>query len=291
MSGADLCPVSEICAIVVGEPSRSLRKGRFTDRLPGGINNSEDGIRYSEVKKEYRERTYRKRIRARGLTSFRVAVKETDLWVSADRELERETRDLVLKYRHQLETYIGLHPEFLGTLRAYPEDPYAPPMVREMIRTTRGVGVGPMASVAGAIAQFVAGDLLESTNQVIVENGGDIYLKLNRPVTVAVFAGESPLSEKIGLRIPLHQMPLGLCSSSGTVGHSFSTGGADVVCLLSPSAALADGAATALCNRVRSKKDLQGLADRAGRIEGLLGGVAIMGDRMATWGAVELVAL
>ena len=75
-----------------------------------------------------------------------------------------------------------------------------------------------MASVAGAIAQFVAQGLLESTNQVIVENGGDIFLKVNRPVNVSVFAGESPLSEKIGLKIPSRQMPLGICSSSGTVG-------------------------------------------------------------------------
>ena len=234
---------------------------------------------------------YRKRIRAKDLVSFRVAVKETDLWVSADRDLEKETRDLIFDYRHQLESYIQSHPEFLTTLQPYPEDPFAPPMVREMIQTTRSIGVGPMASVAGAIAQSVANGLLELTGQVIVENGGDIFLKVNRQVTVSVFAGESPLSEKIGLIVPTRQMPLGICSSSGSVGHSLSKGAADVICLLSSSAVLADGAATAIGNRVRIKKDLERVAEWSDEIGGIIGGVAIIGDMMATWGDIELVGL
>jgi len=240
---------------------------------------------------EYEGYDYRKRVRAKGLASFHVAVKETDLWVSADRNLEKETRDLIFDYRYQLENYITSHPIFLTTLKPYQEDPYAPPMVQEMIEMTRIIGVGPMASVAGALAQFVAGGLLELTDQVIVENGGDIFLKANRPVILSIFAGESPLSEKIGLEIPIRQMPLGVCSSSGTVGHSLSMGVADVVCLLASSAVLADGAATALGNRIRSNRDLDRVADWANEIKDVLGGIAIIGDRMAIWGDVELVDL
>ena len=242
-------------------------------------------------KKEYRERKYRERVEAKGLESFHVAVKETDLWVSAEGMLIKETEDRVFEYRAQLENYIRNHPEFARTLHPYPEDPFAPPMVKEMIRCTRDIGVGPMASVAGAISQFVAQGLLEMTGQVIVENGGDIYLTVKRPVTVSVFAGESPLSEKIGLQIPVRQMPLGVCASSGTVGHSLSTGTADAVCLISPSAVLADGAATALCNRVKGKTDLEKVPEWAGQIADIEGGIAILGDRMVTWGDVELVAV
>jgi len=240
---------------------------------------------------EYRERTYRKRVNTRDLVSFHVVVKETDLWVSADRNLEEETRDLVLSYRLQLESYIRSHQTFMTTLQPYPEDPWAPPLVREMIKMTRSVGVGPMASVAGAMAQFVGRDLLKSTGQIIVENGGDIFLKAERPITVSIFAGESPLSEKIGLKIPIRLMPLGICSSSGTVGHSLSMGAADVVCILSSSAILADGAATSLCNLIKSKRDLETVSRRAQKIKGIFGGLAIIGDGMATWGDVELVAL
>ena len=240
---------------------------------------------------EYKERFYRKRVKTDDLVSFQVSVKETDLWVSAERGLEGETRDLVLNYRHQVEGYIANHETFLTTLQPYPEDAFAPPIIRAMIKETRAVGVGPMASIAGAIAQFVAIDLLQWSEQVIVENGGDIFLKVNRPVTVSVFAGESSLSEKIGLKIPLGLMPGGICASSGTVGHSLSMGMADVVCLISTSAILADGAATALCNCVKTEKDLRGLPGRAGQIKGITGGLAILGDTMATWGDIELVGL
>lgn len=237
------------------------------------------------------ERVYRKTVSAGDLVSFNVVVKETDLWVSADKNLEKETRDLVFDCRYQLETYILSHPEFATSLLPCEEDAYAPPVVREMIDVTRELGVGPMASVAGAIAQHVGYGLLRLTNQVIVENGGDIFLKANRQVTVSILAGSSPLSERFGLLIPEKRMPLGVCSSSGTVGHSLSLGVTDVVCLLSPSTAQADGAATAIGNMVRRKKDLEKVADRATEIPGIVGGVIIVGDRMVTWGEIELVEL
>ena len=160
-----------------------------------------------------------------------------------------------------------------------------------MIHAASGLDIGPMACVAGTVAQYVGEGLLAFTDQVIIENGGDIFLKAHRPLTVSVFAGASPLSNKVGLLIPVRQMPLGVCASSGTVGHSLSMGVADVVCLLSPLAALADGAATALGNRIRGEKDLDEIAHWAGEIDGILGGVAIVKKKMATWGDVEVVGL
>ena len=240
---------------------------------------------------EYTQRFYRKRVKSEDLFSFEVMVKETDLLVSADQKLEKETRDLVFESRHQIESYIQTHPDFLTALEPYPEDPYAPPLVKEMIESTREVGVGPMASVAGAIAEYVGRHLLKKTNQVIVENGGDLFFKVSRPVTVSIFAGTSPLSEKIGLVIPSRLMPAGVASSSGTVGHSFSMGKADVGCIVSLSAALADAAATALCNRIQGPRDLSRIDEWAGGIKGVLGALVILGDKMATWGEMELVAL
>lgn len=240
---------------------------------------------------EYTERTYRRRMNARDLVSFNVVVKETDLWVSADQNLKKETRDLVLNQRHQLENYIDTHPDFLTTLKPYPKDSYAPPMVKEMIETTGALGVGPMASVAGAMAQYVGQGLLKWTDQVIIENGGDIFLKTKRSVTVSIFAGESPLSGKIGVKIPQEKMPLGVCASSGTIGHSLSLGSTDIVCIISPSAVLADGAATALGNRIRDKKDLERIAEWAHEVEGVSGGLAIVKDKVAAWGEVELIRL
>lgn len=241
--------------------------------------------------RQYEKRVYRKRIAATGLVSFHVAVKETDLWVGADVMLEQETRDLVLEQRRHLETYIKAHPDFMTTLLPWDDDPYAPDIVKEMVEMSRRAGVGPMAAVAGAIAQHVGNGLLKFSRQAIVENGGDIFLHALRPVTVSIFAGTSPLSEKLGLFIPVNQMPVGVCASSGTVGHSLSLGKADAVCLVSPSAALADAAATALGNRVKNYSDLQKAAAFAQHVEGILGGVIILRERMTAWGDIELVDL
>lgn len=235
--------------------------------------------------------SYRKRARARGLVPFHVVIKETDLWVSADVNLERETRDLAFECRAQVETYMSARPEFATSLVPLRDDPYAPPVVREMIEVTRKLGVGPMASIAGAIAQYVGDGLLKFTNQVVVENGGDIFLKANRPVTISILAGASPLSGRVGLLIPVRQMPLGVCSSSATVGHSLSMGIADVVCLVSSSAILADGAATALGNKINKKADLEKASGWGHQFAGILGGVIIVEDKMSAWGDVELVEI
>jgi ApbE superfamily uncharacterized protein (UPF0280 family) len=240
---------------------------------------------------DYRERSYRKRVRSIGLITFEVGVKETDLLVSACKKLEKETRDLVFASRHQIESYIEGHPDFLTALEPYPQDPFAPPLVREMVECTRQLGVGPMASVAGAIAQFVGIGLLRWSTEVIVENGGDIFLKAERPMTVSLFAGRSPLSEKLGLLISPGQTPLGICTSSGSVGHSLSMGKADAACVLAPSATLADGAATALGNKIQGRKDLDRIAEWASAMKGVTGVLVILGDAMATWGQIELTAL
>ncbi|SPD73449.1 conserved hypothetical protein [uncultured Desulfobacterium sp.] len=239
----------------------------------------------------YRERTYRQRVKSIDLISFHVAVKETDLWVSAAINLEKETRDLILDCRQQLETYIKMHPRFVSSLTPYPFDPLAPPIVKKMIDATNRLGIGPMASVAGLIAQHVAEGLLAFSDQVIVENGGDIFLKTNRAATVSIFAGTSALSERFGLKIPLEQMPMGVCTSSATVGHSLSTGGADACCILSHSAALADGAATAIGNKVKNKGDMKSIDQWVAQIEGIIGGVVIVGDSVAAWGEIELIDL
>ncbi len=237
----------------------------------------------------YQERTYRSSVQTKGLKSFQVAVGQTDLWVCAESDLTKQVRDLVFMLRHQVENYIELHPEFLTSLVPMEDDPYAPPIVKDMIRSTKKAGVGPMASVAGAMAQWVGEALGDLSEQVIVENGGDIFLTAKRPVTVSIFAGPSPLSGKFGLCIPESQMPLGICSSSATVGHSLSRGITDVVCLLSKSTALADAAATALGNRIRKNNDLEHVAHWADEIGGILGGVVIVKDTMASWGEIELV--
>ncbi|MGB9630348.1 MAG: UPF0280 family protein, partial [Thermodesulfobacteriota bacterium] len=147
----------------------------------------------------YERRTYRNLIKGDDLFKFEVIVKETDLLIRAERDLFREARDSVLNYREQIENYISFHPQFLTSLVPIPQDPYAPPIIQEMIRTSQLAHVGPMASVAGAIAESVSKDLLRFSKEVIVENGGDIHLVTQKERTVGIYAGASPLSLKVGI--------------------------------------------------------------------------------------------
>jgi len=241
----------------------------------------------------YEPRTYRSRMARAGLVGFRVVVKETDLWVLAARDFSRKVREVVLQERRQLEAYIAGHPGFLTTLTPWPEDPFAPPVAREMIAAARRVGVGPMAAVAGALAERVGRALeQESLNpEVIVENGGDLYLEVTSPAIVSLFAGKSPLSHRVGLRIEPDLSPLGVCTSSGSVGHSLSFGRADAACVLAHKASLADAAATALGNLVPDAGAIGAALAWAASIPEILGAVVVVGDKLGAWGRVELVPL
>lgn len=237
----------------------------------------------------YQPRTYRHWVKDRSLIAFTVTVKETDLYIRARRHLEAEALASVLRHRTPLEEYISRHPDFLHTLKPIAVDEAAPSIVKEMALAAEKVGVGPMAAVAGAIAEAVGRDLLAFTSEVIVENGGDIFLKVSKPRLVGIYAGSSPLTGRIALKISPRETPLGVCTSSGTVGHSLSFGLADAAIALAPSAALADAAATALGNRVRSIEDIEPALEWAKNLPGLVGAVIIKDDKLGAWGKVRLV--
>ncbi len=237
----------------------------------------------------YVHRTYRDFSSSRNLTRFSVKISETDLFILADSNLKELAAEFSHHCRSQLEEYIRIRPEFRASLVPVSDDTLAPAIIKEMISASRAAGVGPMASVAGAIAEYVGRRLLEKSSNVVVENGGDIYLNVRDDISIGIFAGESPLSGRIALRIPSGQSPLGICTSSGTVGHSLSFGIADAVCIKSRSTALADAAATAAGNLIKKKSDVRKGLTRAMSIEGVLGVLIVTGDTMAVQGDMELV--
>lgn len=235
-------------------------------------------------------RAYRNRVAlAQGETAFQVVVEETDLYVVARRDLSRQVAACVTELRGAIKTHIALHPAFAHSLSPLPVPDGAPAIVRAMARGAQAADVGPMAAVAGTVAQFVADRLAETSPDILVENGGDLYLHSTRERTVAVLA--DPASDAhIGIRIPAGEFPCSLCASSATIGHSLSLGHGDLVVARSRDAALADAAATALCNMVNSDHDLETVTARA-REMGLDGVLAQHGKHLAAWGAIELVAL
>jgi len=239
----------------------------------------------------YQPRTYRHWIKDDDLVSFNVTVKETDLYIGAASNLEAEALKAVIKHRKPLEAYIERHPLFLHSLGPCSVEEDAPAIVGVMAQAAQIAGVGPMAAVAGAIAEAVGKDLLACTPEVIVENGGDIFMKISRARLIGVYAGESPFTGKIALEMSPEETPLGVCTSSGTVGHSLSFGAADAVIALSRSAALADAAATAIGNRVKNVGDIDVAIEQAQAIDGLVSVVIIKDDKIGMWGNVKLVSL
>jgi len=237
----------------------------------------------------YQQRTYRSRTSSTDLIGFEVIVKETDLFVLAETDLQKETTTAVLNYRHQLEDYIAHDPEFLTALVPYPVSELAPQIVQAMAFSGEQAKVGPMAAVAGAIADFVAIDLADKPGDLIIENGGDIYIRTKKPRRMLVYAGDSPFSEKLGIEISPEQTPCGVCTSSGTVGHSLSFGKADAITILAKTATLADAVATAVGNLVKEPTDINSGIEFAQRIDGVNGVLIVIQDKLGVWGQIKLV--
>jgi ApbE superfamily uncharacterized protein (UPF0280 family) len=239
----------------------------------------------------YNDRTYRNLVDINNLSACRLAAKETDLLVYASKPLEAVIKESVLRHRGYIEAYIQNHPEFADTLEPWRISGPAPDIIRDMAETGKKAGVGPMAAVAGAIAERVGLDLLWHADNVVVENGGDIFLKTDTPVTIGIFAGQSPLSLQIGLRVHPDKKPVAVCTSSGTVGHSLSLGNADAVCVISDSCPLADAAATSIGNHVKSKTDIRQAIDFGKNIEDITGIVIVAGDQIGMWGNLDIVPI
>lgn len=248
----------------------------------------------------FTERTYRQQFNAPDLVFFRIQTEQTDLMIGACEDLSDEALSEVARLRSELIETIRCIPQFLTALEpldiaAITELRQQSELVNAMCRAAALAEVGPMAAVAGAVAGFVGKALAKLPNlahvDIIVENGGDIYLTGVNERVVGIFAGESPLSGKLGIRIPPRQMPCGVCTSSGTVGHSLSFGNADAALVIASDPALSDAVATAMGNRIKQASDIAAALEWAMGIKGVVGVVGILGDQFGALGDVELVAL
>lgn len=237
----------------------------------------------------YSDRFYRRWQNPDGLLSFPVQCRETDLMVYAEKDLTEKTLSLVKKYRSQVEETIAENPDFRTSLSPIDlKTPYG--MIAEMVDKSRLAGVGPMAGIAGALAEFVGQELLELTEEIIIENGGDIFIRSLKDRTVLVYAGEdSPFKDKVRLLLKGREAPFGVCASSRTIGHSKSFGTTDAVVVIASSAITADVFATAIGNRVKSPDDLEPAIEYVQAFPEVSGALILIGDRMAVSGEIQLV--
>jgi len=238
---------------------------------------------------KYQRRFYRDWVKDRGLYLTQIIAKETDIRITTNKALCRSfAEERIRLYRWDIEKYIEKDHRFLTALRPLPVELNAAPIIKEMADKSRIANVGPMATVAGAICEFLGRDLIKKGyKDVIIENGGDIFLKTRKTRLIGIYSGRSKLWNNLCLKVKPKDTPLGICTSSGTIGHSLSFGLADSVVILSKSVSLADAVATATCNRINSKQDLQKAIELARNIKGILGAVVILKNNLVSWGKIE----
>lgn len=235
----------------------------------------------------YEERFYRNKI----LSKFKIEVsfKESDLLICSDKEIAREkARGILVKYYEQIEEYVTENSLFLTSLSPLGIDRAAPPVIKEMLEVSKVTGIGPFSAVAGAVAQYVGGELLNYCQELIIENGGDIFLKINEDKIIGVYLGQEFKINNLNLKIKKRNRAFGVASSSSSLGHSLNFGKADLVSVVAKNIIIADGFATAISNRIKKVEDVDKILTEAKDrlpIEGLL---VAFGEKIFLWGDLEL---
>lgn len=239
--------------------------------------------------KQFQPRFYRDWLDAKELFTKRIAVGESDIMISSDADLDEDfLKGRILDYRKNIEKYILCDRNFFTSLKPIRVSRGVPLIVKDMALAAKKVGVGPMAAVAGAIADYLAKDLKNMTKELIIENGGDIFLKSRTKRRIGIYAGSSKLSGKIVIEIDPKKTPLGICTSSGTVGHSLNFGITDATVIIAKSATLADAAATATSNIVKKPQDIKEAINFAKSIEGVSAVMVIVKDLLSAWGDIKI---
>jgi len=210
------------------------------------------------IMREYRSFSFKN-------ANFRISTDKFDLLTTA-----------IIKLRTELENYIMIHPAFQTAMQPISLLENAPPIAVHMAQAATAAGVGPMAAVAGAIAQLSAEIAIShGAKETIVENGGDIFVYAQNPVMVGIYSGSGILKDKLALQIMPHDTPIAICASSGKMGRSFSYGKCELAIVTSHNACLADTAATATANYVKKTEDIKLALSKAISIKGVLGVIII----------------
>ncbi len=200
-----------------------------------------------------------------------------DRYVAATAEIVRQ--------RKLLDRYIATHPGFKTAFEPIALHAGAPEIARRMARAAQIVGVGPMAAVAGAMAQRAAEAAMDlGSMEAIVENGGDIYVRVAAPVTIGLDSGTAKLGARLAFVLEPRQTPLAICSSSGLMGHSTSLGRCDLATVVAHDAALADAAATFAANLVRRESDIDMALGTISALDGIDGLLIVKNERIGLAG-------
>ncbi len=214
-----------------------------------------------------------------------LRIKETIATIISEKEFISIADRVVRQRRQEIEEYIATDPLFLTSLKPYDVAFNAPEIVKRMVEASQIVKVGPMASIAGAIASSAVEAMIEAgANYAVFDNGGDIAIFIDKPLVVGIYAGRTKIKE-LGMKVLPRDEIFGLCTSSATVGPSLSFGKADAATVLSNDVILADAAATALGNNITQKNDNSiKKSMKKLMVDGIEGMIAIIEDKIGMCG-------
>lgn len=244
---------------------------------------------------DFQPRTYRTQFNSERFKGFIVTHHETDLWIGVDEpsykeEMKDVALDKIKSLRKTFDDYIHSEPFFKKSLKPFHPSETAPPEAVEMAIAAEKAGIGPMSAVAGLFAREVGEEIIKvfEPSELLIENGGDIYVLLQNELVLSVFAGESILSERVGLVIPAGAGKLGICTSAGTVGPSISYGQADAVVVVCKDILLADAFATALGNKVKTPDHVERVIKQAENFPEIQSLLIICEDKIGVKGESEI---
>ena len=238
---------------------------------------------------DYEERYYRTYIAPENTSSFNITIYESDLQIYTDGQLQVALENELKIIRKTIENYTmsdSLFVESLVPLQSKSDDPI---IIKHMKEASKKLGVGPMATVAGAVAHYLGEKFYSRTNELIIENGGDLFVYSTEHKTILLHGGPNATVKNLSIKIDKSMLPIGVCTSSGKVGHSLSFGNCDAVTVLSKDTLVADAAATALGNLLKNKSDINSVLQYSKTFKDIEGVVAIVDDKMGAWGAFEFI--
>jgi len=232
--------------------------------------------------------TYRRNISVKGKYCYRVKYKYTDLFITSDRNISKELETPVLSFYEGIEKVILSEPAFEKSLVPMRIRDHYPSIIKKMCHAAKIFRVGPMAAVAGAVCEIIAESIAGRCGFLMIENGGDVFIKSSIPVNIGLHNSNKYFSDRLNIKIDAERTPCGICSSSGSMGHSLSLGKSDLVTILSGSAILADAAATAVANSIKKQTDIEKAIRRYKKNKEIMGLIIIKDDKIGIWGAVQL---
>ena len=245
--------------------------------------------RLSDDRTDTDKSIYRNKISSRQKYNWRILYKYSDILVSCDKDIILKLKKLIEEIYVILESHIRKNPSFGKSLSPLKSRPEYHPMIKKMYEKTALFNVGPMAAVAGVVCDFLASGLDNYCRCLVIENGGDVFIKSDKDIDVCVYLKNKYFTDKIYLRIKTGDMPCGLCSSSGSFGHSLSLGKSDLVTVMAGSTISADGAATSVANNINSYKDISKTINRYKTAEDIKGILIVKDDKLGVWGKIEFL--